>query len=472
MQVQPNKKLSGKNHMRSLFLGLAALAACLTVNLGGVAHAQDKKAAPAAAAPAPNPQANLDKGMQMAPAMITAAKISCTPTAANYLFSGEATIGEKKTQADFVEVACADSLGYVLAAAKDGTGTMAFDCLFTDGPGADGKPQALKCSLPANANPAKSMQPALAAKGVNCDVQNGRAVGMTSNATYYELSCKGADGVFVGLENPRSEGNMQVLSCYQRLDSTAPCTLTAKEQSLAPIMALASKAPKPCVPTQQRYVTRSAAGTAYYEFACPDKTGFIVEAKPDGSYSTTIPCPLASGIAGGCTLTQFTAVKKDDEKANYTALAKKAGFDCDVSRFGAFPRHDGQAASQNVLELACSNRKEGGIAYFGGTKDAVVSCVQGHAEGYKCTYTEESLAYPQLTSILRAKGRTSCTVSNARGLGFSPDEDFVEVGCSDGMPGWVIAFAAQTNTVTDLLNCSQAEDIAGGCKLPTNTKKK
>jgi hypothetical protein len=25
--------------------------------------------------------------------------------------------------------------------------------------------------------------------------------------------------------------------------------------------------------------------------------------------------------------------------------------------------------------------------------------------------------------------------------------------------------------VTDLLNCSQAEDIAGGCKLPSNTKK-
>ena len=112
------------------------------------------------------------------------------------------------------------------------------------------------------------------------------------------------------------------------------------------------------------------------------------------------------------------------------------------------------------------------IGYFGGPVESVVSCVQGHAQGYKCSYSEESEAYPKLTSILRAKGRTSCTVSAARGLGFSPDEDFVEVGCSDGLPGWVIAFKSQTSTVTDLLNCSQAEDIAGGCKLPSNTKKK
>jgi hypothetical protein len=461
--------------MRSLFLGLAAMAACLTATLG-VAHAQEKKAGAATAvAPAPNPQANLDKGMQLAPAAIAAAKISCTPTAANFLFTGEATIGDKKTQSDFVEVACQDNLGYVLATAKDGTGTQAFDCIATSAVGEDGKAHPLKCALPANANPGKTLQPVLDSKGLKCDVQKARAVGMTEAATYYELSCANTDGLFVGIENPRSDGKLQINSCYQRMDTKTPCTLTTKEQSLAPIMALASQAPKPCAATQQRYVARSQAGNAYYEFACPDKTGFIVEAKADGSFSRAIPCPLATGIAGGCTLTEFTPAKaggSDSDKATYSALAKKAGFNCDVSKFGAFPRREGQAAGTEVIEMACSNTKEGGIGYFGGPVESVVSCVQGHAQGYKCSYSEESEAYPKLTSILRAKGRTSCTVSAARGLGFSPDEDFVEVGCSDGLPGWVIAFKSQTSTVTDLLNCSQAEDIAGGCKLPSNTKKK
>ena len=117
--------------MRSLFLGLAALAACLTTSFGGAAYAQEAAAAPAA------PQTPAEKGMSLAPAAITAAKITCTPTAATFLFSSEATIGETKTQADFIEVACENNLGYVLASAKDGSGVQAFDCISTSGNGAE-----------------------------------------------------------------------------------------------------------------------------------------------------------------------------------------------------------------------------------------------------------------------------------------------------------------------------------------------
>jgi hypothetical protein len=240
-------------------------------------------------------------------------------------------------------------------------------------------------------------------------------------------------------------------------------------------MALASQAPKPCAATDQRYVARSEAGNVYYEFACPDKTGFIVEAKADGSFSRAIPCPLATGIAGGCTLTQFTPASQNaltEDKAVYTNLAKKAGFDCDVSKYGAFPRREGEPAGTEVIELACANQAEGGVGYFGGAKDSVVTCLQAHAQGYKCSFTDEKLGYPKLTAALKSKGRSTCTVSNGRMVGFSPDEDFVEVGCSDGQPGWVIAFASRTNTVTDVLNCAQADGIASGCQLPANTKKK
>jgi hypothetical protein len=463
--------------MRSLFLGLAALAACLTSSFGGAAFAQQAApaAAPAAAAAAaPAPQTPAEKGMEMAPAMITAAQISCTPIAANFLFTGEATIGETKTQADFVEVACQDNLGYVLATAKDGSGTQAFDCIATSGNGADGQPHPLKCALPANANPAKTVQPVLEARGLKCDIQNAHAVGMTAAATYYEFTCKDADGLFVGLENPRSEGKIQVNSCYQRIGANPACTLTTKEQSLAPILALASQAPKPCAATDQRYVTRSQAGNVYYEFACPDKTGFIVETKPDGSFSVAIPCAQATRVAGGCTLTQFTPAQgaSGDDQSKYTDLAKKAGFNCDVSWFGRFPHRNTDPANVETVELACANQPEGGVGYFGGGMDSVVTCVQANALGFKCSHTDPALGYPKLTAALKSKGRTTCTVNQARHVGFSPEEDFVEVGCADGAPGWVIAFASRTNTVTDILNCGEADGIAGGCQLPTNIKKR
>lgn len=471
MQDQTTKTLSGKDHMRSLFLGLATLAACLTSSFGGAAYAQQAAAAPAAAAA---PQTPAEKGMAMAPAMITGAKIACTPTAANFLFTGDATIGETKTQADFIEVACENNLGYVLASAKDGSGVQAFDCIATSGNGADGKPHPLRCALPANANAAKTIQPVLEAQGLKCDVQNARAVGMTAAATYYEFSCKDADGLFIGIENPRSDGKLQINTCYQRIGANPACTLTTKEQSLAPIMALASQAAKPCAPSDQRLVTRSSAGNAYYEFACPDSTGFIVETKPDGSYSATIPCEMSLRVAGGCTLTKFTPAPTGpsaDDKTAYSALAKKVGFNCDVDWFGRFPKRSTDAAGTEVVELTCSNQKEGGVGYFGGATEAVVTCVQANAQGFKCSHSDPALGYGRLTAALKSKGRTTCTVSQARHVGFSPEEDFVEVGCSDGAPGWVIAFASRTNTVTDVLNCAQAADIAGGCQLAANKKK-
>jgi hypothetical protein len=122
------------------------------------------------------------------------------------------------------------------------------------------------------------------------------------------------------------------------------------------------------------------------------------------------------------------------------------------------------------VELACSNQAEGGVGYFGGASNAVVTCLQAHAEGYKCSYTDEKLGYPRLTAALKSKGRSTCVVNNGRHVGSSPEEDFVEVGCADGQPGWVIAFASHTNTVTDVLNCGQADEIAGGCQLPANKK--
>jgi hypothetical protein len=128
-----------------------------------------------------------------------------------------------------------------------------------------------------------------------------------------------------------------------------------------------------------------------------------------------------------------------------------------------------------VVELQCSNRPDGGIGIFParGTP-RVLDCVRSLTEGYKCSFSPESAAYPRLYAQLQAKGKPSCQVSGARPFGrTTAGEDLVEVACSDGGPGWVLQYPTTGgSTPSTLLNCAQAAQMGGGkgCQLPTNMK--
>ncbi len=68
-------------------------------------------------------------------------------------------------------------------------------------------------------------------------------------------------------------------------------------------------------------------------------------------------------------------------------------------------------------------------------------------------------------------GKTSCTVSEARTIGVSADQEgFIEVGCSDGLPGFVIQYAMSPIKPTKAILCAEAGGINGGCTLPHNKK--
>ena len=91
------------------------------------------------------------------------------------------------------------------------------------------------------------------------------------------------------------------------------------------------------------------------------------------------------------------------------------------------------------------------------------------AYGQECKLSDPKLAYPKYTAALKAKGKSSCTVSGATFVGTNDKGvQYVETACADGAPGWVIAYDATTRAAGEVLSCSQASNAGAPCKLPTN----
>jgi hypothetical protein len=186
-----------------------------------------------------------------------------------------------------------------------------------------------------------------------------------------------------------------------------------------------------------------------------------------------IPCTEADGIAGGCTLTN--AREAETQEADlYSKLVKRAGFNCDVSKYSPFdvavPKHE-------VVEIACKNRTDGAVAVLGATdadSSTVYDCAHAQLAGYRCSFTSADAAIPTLTDDLKKLGKTSCVVNGQRFVADTVDHHgYIEVTCSDGNPGYIIDYVTSPAvTPHEATTCSFAKDILGGCTMPGNAPKK
>jgi hypothetical protein len=434
--------------------GLALAAAALAVALFA--------AAPSFAATPVTP-ADRAAGMAAAPALIAAAHLPCTLVDART--AGNGTTGDN-VKATFYEVACKDSLGYVLIKKDKVDVPQAFDCLILSTPGPDGKTSNLACQLPANLKPALGLQGPLTQLGRSCAVANGRYLGSTPDQhNLYEVACQ--DGTGLVLDMP-SGGPAIASNCLNYTSGTVKCVLTTPAQEMAAVDSLAAASGK-CAVANKRYVLGAEDGSDYFEIACTDGKGYMLHADKSGKLVEAISCAEAAQIGDGCTLTDARQAETQ-QNAVYSDLARKAGFDCQVSKYALFPNSD---ASKDIVELACANRPDGGVGVFPvHGAPFVYDCLRSQDEGFKCSFTPVEAVYPLLTNQLRAKGRTSCTVSGARPFAKTDDgSDFVEVACSDGNPGWVMVYPSQTRAPSELRSCGEVANTAGGCQLPTNRKR-
>ena len=440
--------------MRPIGLGLAA-ALIIAALIPAVVMSAPKKVEAI-------PPAARKQGMADAPALAQAAGITCQ--VADARFVGKTTDAKTKAVANFYEIDCDKGLGFVIQAPAGGKPT-AFTCVEADTPQPDGKPPALPCILPGNTDPKADLAPLLAKAGLSCTPEAARGIGQSVKNTFLEVACQGGTGYVVQAANPAmADSAVAASDCliYDAADGSIKCTLHDKAFRLAVMDPYLAAANNGCVTKDKRYIGLSQSGSTYYEAACQDGKGYIYKVDK-GQLTSAVPCEKAGAILGGCELTN----SKEAETAQaglYTKLAQKAGFDCQVSKYAPFP----SPAGKDVVELACSNRPDGGVGIFAGPteKSVVVDCARAPMAGYKCSFTPAAASYKLVTEDLKKMGKAECAVSNVRIIGkTATGTSYLETACADGLKGYILEYSPLPFTPVAVTGCAFSKD----CKLPGNT---
>jgi hypothetical protein len=433
-------------------------------------------AAFAAGAP-PAPTVNKDdraKGMAAAPGLIQAGHIDCQLADARKL--GDSVDAKTKVKSSLYELACTGNEGVVVE--QSGTDApMVFTCLEASQPRPDGKPNPTACILPGNADPKAGLAPYIAKAGIPCTPTQARPLGHSATTSVFELVCQESKGGYI-LETsapPRLDQPAKLDPCVGFSESgNVKCTLTDRATQLSVVDKLLADARTSCSikPDGRAFIGVSQSGKMYYEVACTDGKGYMLEQASAGGVKA-IPCLEADAIAGGCKMTD-TRQAKTDQNALYSRMAKAAGYNCEVSGYAPLPSTADVPAHSEVVEVTCANRPDGAIAIFPATsseKATIYDCAHSEVENYRCSLSKASAAYGKLTDELASFGKKSCTVSNHRFVGVTADgRGYTEVACADGLQGYMIEYTTKPLAMKSVIVCSEAKGIAGGCTLPGNTK--
>ena len=445
--------------MRSLIVGLFAALLAVAV-LPVAAFAADAPAKPAKIDPD-----KIKAGMAAAPDVITGAALDCK--LANARLLGKSVDAKTKAESNYYELACANAEGFVVGApVKAGTAPfLIYTCLEA------ATNKSATCSLPENADPKAGLAPLVAQDEPGCQLTNARALGHNDTVTVLEIACQSGAGYIIDASYPFSAAKPATFNPCAGIPpgGTMQCALTDATAATTYFTGLVGKMGKPCDMKDHRYVGADAKGTAYFEVACNDGKGYILEVANTGGV-TPIDCIVADNIGGGCTLTNARQAQTE-QAALYSKLAHNAGFACDVSKYATIPA---SLPGKDVDELVCSNRPDGAVGIFGTGSDKaqIDNCAVSELAGFRCSFTKPDAAYPLITADLKKLGKDSCVVSGTRPVGTTPDKTgFLEVACADGNPGYMMTYSLVDMSVKDATACSFAKDLAGGCTLPTNQKK-
>ena len=220
----------------------------------------------------------------------------------------------------------------------------------------------------------------------------------------------------------------------------------------------------------KRYVLTTTDGSDYFEVACSDGKGYMLQVDHTGKLADTIACAEAFQIGGGCTLTDARQALTQ-QNALYSDLAKKAGFDCAVIEIRPVSRADPR---KDIVEMACSNRPDGGVGIFPahGPRRSMTACAR-RTRATSAAIRAGSALFPRLDAELKAKNKGGCVVSSARPFAHGDDgSDFVEVGLRRRRAGLGAGLSGRSvASPSELRNCVEVANLAGGCQLPTNRKK-
>lgn len=438
-------------------LGVAAAIILAMAATSAVTVAAPKKGKEEAAAPGAISEKDRERGMAEAPALAQSAGLTCKVVDARFI------IADNKTKTNYYEIACDQGLGYVVISDPAKPAPTGAPCYEANRP-IEGKPSPLTCRLPGNVDLQAQLVPYVAKSGVTCTVAKSRYIGASPTKTFIELACQEGAGQIMILTNPANlSGGAEMSNCLNyEPGGTVSCELTDRAAQLAIIDTLMAGSGKTCAIKDKRYVLSTKAGSNWYEAACQDGSGYMIEQAANGALARTVPCADADFVGGGCTMTDARA-SKTEQNGLYSRLAGKAGFNCNVERYGVFNVPD-----KEIVELKCTDRPDGAIADFSSAKAVVYSCPVAEAQGYRCSFSDKAQSYAQITKDLKSLKDTTCVVRETRPMDKATDTTvYVEANCSDGNGSYVIGYQRGGTKATEVLACAQAKSL-GGCKLPGN----
>jgi hypothetical protein len=447
-----------------MIIGLfaAILAAALSPAAGAMA-ATASPPKPVKAAPlAPIDPARRAEGKKAAPGVVTAAKLNCDVTDARHL--GDQTDPKTKAVSSLYELACKDSEGFVVVMHPAPAAPDVFTCLEVAGSGG-------ACQLPANADPKMGLAPLVSKIDPDCTLAQARGLGHTSDGslTAFEVACTNGDGFNLETSFPLDPAKpVKLVPCVIYDQATgAKCTFTTAASHQAFIDRFAAQANKDCVVKDRRVMGATDAGVQFFEVSCQNGKGYILSINPNLTLAKSYDCETTQD----CQLTDVRA-HHTEQAGLYTKLAHAGGFPCDVSEYAPF---DVNLPGHEVVELSCTNRPDGAVAIFPASsaeKPLFYDCAHSELEGYRCGISKPEAALPSLTADLRKLNKSECTVSASRFVGVTADgHGYVEVGCSDGLPGYTVEFTVKPLAPTQAFPCTGPSPVQGGCQLAGNTKK-
>lgn len=405
------------------------------------------------------------KGKAAAPGVITAAGVDCVLADARLM--GESIDPKTKAESTFYEIACKGNEGFVIATHKATPPVHpdVYTCLeVANSPAV--------CSLPLNLDPKSGLQPEVTSIDPGCQLSAAKGIGHATDGskTVFEIACQDGAGYLLETSFPVSPAKpAKLIPCFvNNASGQTKCSLTDDASANAYVDRFAAQAVKDCVAKDRRVMGATATGDLYYEFSCQNGKGYIISQTPTLAVGKVIDCEQTDQ----CQLTDVRA-HKSEQAGLYTKLAQAGGFNCTVTEYAAF---DVNLPGHEVVELSCSNRPDGAVAIFAASsaeKPQFFDCAHSELEGYRCGITKADAALPSLTADLKTLNKNTCTVSASRLVGLSTDgHGYVEVACSDGLPGYTIEYTVKPLAPTQAYPCTGPPPVTGGaCQLPGNTKK-
>ncbi len=411
-----------------------------------------------------------------AKAQIAAAGLVCNVVNVRYQGSGKNKINGKDLDLNGYEVACDDGSGYTLAGVKGGSAdTSAVSCLALDSQKrtVKDKDKVQTCQLPENKNILAEAQ-LFADRGHlnSCKVDKAEFLG-ASKATkdvFYEVSCGGATSYVLRVIAGAGD-KVQSINCLRAAAQGLACKLTPPEAQRAPVIATARSSGKACDITNARYVaTDTKNGDEFYEVACAGgKPGYMAVIGAAGALSRTIDCGLATGIAGGCTMTDAASIAAE-AATNLSNRLKAAGVSCAFEKARLIGRV-GTNPGQDIVEYACSDRPRGLVVVLpnpDGGKLETYDCISVARYRTQCEFTSKATLMAELGKVVAASNRT-CPVSDFVYMGSGEEATYeVEVACGTGIGYILDAPRNGTGKPAMIESCLVSGRHGVACVIPGN----